>query len=92
MKSYRVAHILVTAKHEAEDILRKLTAKPEDFESMARKHSNCSSAPNGGDLGDIKIGKADPDFEEASISLKIGEISKQPVRTRFGYHLIKRLG
>ncbi|MBY0555033.1 peptidyl-prolyl cis-trans isomerase [bacterium] len=91
MKSYRVAHILVSAKHEAEDILRKLIAKPEEFESMARKYSSCSSAPDGGDLGEVKIGKADPDFEDAALALKAGEISKQPVRTRFGYHLIKRL-
>lgn len=91
MKSYRAAHILVSAKHEAEDILRKLNAKPEEFEALARKYSSCSSAPNGGDLGEVKTGKADPDFEEAALKLKMGEISKQPVRTRFGYHLIKRL-
>lgn len=91
MKSYRAAHILVNAKHEAEDILRKLKDRPEDFEALARKYSSCSSATNGGDLGEVKLGKADAEFEEAVLDLKTGEISQQAVRTRFGYHLIKRL-
>ncbi|MEQ1723875.1 MAG: peptidylprolyl isomerase [Pseudobdellovibrio sp.] len=92
MKSYKASHILVTAKHEAEDILRKLGATPNEFESFARKYSICSSASNGGDLGEIKIGKADIDFEESVLNLKINEISKIPVRTKFGYHIIKRNG
>ena len=91
MKSFRSAHILVSAKHEAEDILRKLKANPKDFEALARKYSNCSSGSNGGDLGEIKLGKADPDFEEAALALKPHETTQQPVRTRFGYHIIKRL-
>jgi peptidyl-prolyl cis-trans isomerase C len=91
MKSYRTAHILVNAKYEAEDLLRKLNTG-SDFAEMAKKHSTCTSAVNGGDLGEIKTGKADSDFEEASLNLKIGEVTKVPVRTRFGYHLIKRLG
>lgn len=91
IKSYRAAHILVQAKYEAEDILLKLK-NGISFEDLARKYSSCPSSPQGGDLGELKIGRADSDFEEAALALKINEITKSPVRTRFGYHLIKRLG
>ena len=87
---FHVAHILVSARHEAEDILRNLK-DGKSFEELARRHSTCSSAANGGDLGDISAGKADPDFEEAALDLKVGDISRAPVRTRFGFHLIKRI-
>lgn len=90
MKTYKAAHILVSAKHEAEDMLLKLN-KGIAFSELARKFSNCSSAPNGGDLGEIKIGKAHEDFEEAVLKLKAGETTKTPVRTSFGYHIIKRI-
>lgn len=87
---YKAAHILVKAQFEAEDILRKLK-QGSSFEDLARKFSTCTSASNGGDLGAIKIGKAAEEFEEAALKLKPGEISQKPVRTSFGYHLIKRL-
>ena len=90
VKSYRAAHILVSAKFEAEDILRKLNEGAE-FAILAKKFSSCSSAANGGDLGEIKITKADPEFEEAVLALKPNEIGKSAVRTKFGYHIIKRL-
>lgn len=89
MKSYKVAHILVTARHEAEDLLRKLNGGAT-FEDLARKFSQCSSASAGGDLGEIRMGKADSDFEDAALKLKPGQVSKAPVRSRFGYHIIKR--
>ncbi len=87
---YKVSHILVKNKYEAEDIIRKLKSGAS-FEEMAKKYSSCSSASNGGLLGEIKIGKADEDFEAAALNLKINEISKAAIRTKFGYHLIKRL-
>lgn len=91
IKSYRAAHILVRAKYEAEDLLLKLKSGSK-FEDLAKRFSSCTSAANGGDLGEIKIGLADMEFEESTLNLKINEITKSPVRTRFGYHLIKRLG
>lgn len=87
---YKVSHILVKNKYEADDIIRKLKSGAS-FEEMAKKYSSCSSAPNGGLLGELKIGKADEDFEAAALNLKINEISKVAIRTKFGYHLIKRL-
>lgn len=91
VKIYRAAHILLKAKYEAEDLLIKLR-EGSDFEALARRYSTCTSAAKGGDLGEFKIDQADMEFEEAALELKIGEITKAPVRTRFGYHLIKRIG
>lgn len=85
-----VSHILVRHQYESEDILRSL-ADGKDFADLARKHSICPSAPEGGALGTFSRGRMDEDFEEAAFALKPGEISKSPIRTRFGYHLIKRI-
>ncbi len=87
---YHVAHILVAHKYTADDILRKIK-EGKDFAELAKTNSSCPSSGRGGDLGPLAEGKADPDFEEAALKLKVGEISPTPVRTKFGYHLIKRL-
>lgn len=89
-KTYRAAHILVSSKYQAEDILKKLRMGSE-FSELARKFSTCASAVRGGDLGELKIGKAHEDFEEAALKLKPGETTDTPVRTSFGYHIIMRL-
>lgn len=101
MSKIHSAHILVQHQYEAEDILKKLQASKskkttdsnsEDlFGSLARKHSICSSAANSGDLGEIDSRRLDPDFVEACEALKAGQISEKPVRTKFGYHIIKRI-
>ncbi|MCM2353283.1 MAG: peptidyl-prolyl cis-trans isomerase [Pseudobdellovibrio sp.] len=87
--SLNARHILVPDRIAAEDVLRHLkSGKP--FEELARKYSQCSSAPQGGDLGNL-FGKknVDSDFLEALELLKVGQISGV-VRTRFGYHIIQR--
>jgi peptidyl-prolyl cis-trans isomerase C len=84
-----LSHILVAQKYEAEDIQRKLT-QGEDFESLARKFSTCPSAREGGRLGNIELRRLDEAFVEAALQLKPSQISPV-VRTRFGFHLIKRL-
>lgn len=88
MKYPRASHILVKHEYEALDIQRAL-ADGKKFEDLATKFSTCPSAPTGGDLGYLKPGKTVEEFEEALLELKVGEVSK-PIRTRFGYHLIKR--
>lgn len=85
----RIKHILVHNKYEAEDLLRFIH-EGKSFEELATKYSTCPSAPQGGDLGEVQSRRLDPDFLEAAEILKSGQISKVPVRTRFGYHLIKR--
>lgn len=84
----RAHHILVKHLYEAEDLVRKLQ-DGSDFETLARKFSNCPSAKAGGDLGEFAQGRMVPEFEEAVLALKPGETSG-PVRTPFGYHLIRR--
>ncbi len=90
IKSYHVQHILVQHQYEAEDLLKKLQAG-SSFEELAKRFSLCPSATVGGDLGLIAIGKADPDFEEEALRMKPKQISSKPLRTRFGYHLIKKI-
>lgn len=88
-QSLNARHILVPDRITAEDVLRHLK-NGKIFEDLARKYSQCSSAPQGGDLGNLK-GKnnVDSDFIEALEILKPGQVS-EIVRTRFGYHLIQR--
>lgn len=86
----RAKHILVKHEYEARDLSAKLK-EGASFEELARKFSLCSSAPLGGDLGDLtkKLDRLDENFREALEKTKAGEISG-PVRSSFGYHLIQR--
>ena len=83
----KASHILVDTKEEALSIKQKLD-KGEDFSTLAQKYSKCPSGQDGGDLGYFARGTMVKDFETAAFNLKPGEIS-QPVRTQFGWHLIK---
>ena len=73
-------------KARAEKVLEK-ARKGEDFAALAKEFSEGPSKSQGGDLGYFKAGQMEPPFEQAAFSLKKGEIS-DPVRTRFGYHII----
>lgn len=76
------------------DILAKL-AKGEKFEELAKQHSDCPSGKEGGKLGDynpdqkMPQGQMVPEFTEAFNGLKPGETTTAPVKTQFGYHIIK---
>ena len=82
------SHILVEHAFEAEDLLRKLS-EGSDFGELARKFSKCPSGKQGGDLGVIESQRLDQDFVEGYEALCAGQISGT-IRTRFGYHLIRR--
>jgi parvulin-like peptidyl-prolyl isomerase len=84
----KASHILVKQLFEAHDLVRALN-EGKSFESLARHYSQCSSAELGGWLGDLSKAKVDPDFLKALTNLKPLEIST-PIRTKFGYHLIRR--
>ncbi|SFW25534.1 peptidyl-prolyl cis-trans isomerase D [Pseudomonas sp. NFACC09-4] len=96
----RAAHILIEvndkvteaqAKARIEDIQARL-AKGESFEALAKEFSqDPGSANNGGDLGYAGPGVYDPEFEKALYALNKDQVSA-PVRTDFGFHLIKLLG
>ncbi|MEW6676048.1 MAG: peptidylprolyl isomerase [Nitrospirota bacterium] len=84
----RASHILVKTEEEAKKILGRLK-KGENFAKIAKKISiDSGSAKNGGDLGFFSAGQMVPEFEAAAVKLKPGEIS-EPVKTQFGYHIIK---
>ncbi|WP_372821159.1 SurA N-terminal domain-containing protein [Pseudomonas parafulva] len=96
----RAAHILVEvndktddaqAKARIEEIQQRLS-KGEDFAKLAKEFSqDPGSAANGGDLGFAGPGVYDPAFEDALYKLNKDQVSA-PVRTEYGYHLIKLLG
>jgi peptidyl-prolyl cis-trans isomerase C len=85
----KAQHILVDHEYEAKDILRKLEQK-ESFEKLASDFSNCPSGQNDGNLGEFPKGRMVASFEKALLKLKEGEVSS-PVKTQFGWHIIKRL-
>ncbi|MCX8092903.1 MAG: peptidylprolyl isomerase, partial [Candidatus Goldbacteria bacterium] len=79
------------AKKLAEEIYKRAKSG-EDFSALAKKYSrDTSTKDKGGDLGWFKKGEMVPEFEKASFALKNGEISG-PVKTQFGYHIIKCTG
>ncbi|MCF7886446.1 MAG: peptidyl-prolyl cis-trans isomerase [Candidatus Marinimicrobia bacterium] len=75
------------ARAEIEDIKSELE-NGADFAALAKEHSDGPSGKKGGDLGGFTHGEMVPPFENAAFALEPGEVS-DPVKTRFGYHLIK---
>jgi len=86
----RASHILVKKLGQAQAIYDKLQLG-EDFKKIAMENSDCPSKKKGGDLGEFARGKMVDEFWNGCMALNIGEISK-PVKTQFGYHIIKRTG
>jgi peptidyl-prolyl cis-trans isomerase SurA len=74
------------------DSLIKRLDKGEAFSDLAKQYSDDYSAKDGGDIGYTKRGTLDPDYERAAFALETGDYSKAPVRSRFGYHVIKVTG
>ena len=74
----------------ANEIAAKLKANPELFESLAVTESDGPSGPMGGNLKSFKKGKMAPPFENALKKLEIGQITAEPVKTQFGFHIIRR--
>lgn len=86
-EAVRASHILVDEFEKAKEIQDEIH-QGLSFEEAAQKYSTCPSRQVGGDLGEFERGKMVPEFEEAAFNLKEGELS-EPVKTQFGYHLIK---
>jgi peptidyl-prolyl cis-trans isomerase C len=78
-----------TARERAEALLAVLAWEPERFSELAAACSACPSAPYGGNLGQITTGDTTPEFEQALLSLKPGEMTAAPVETRYGFHIIR---
>lgn len=81
-------HILVDTEEKANEILAQIKAGEVTFEDAARAHSTCPSKDQGGDLGTFGRGQMVPEFEAATFAMEVGDIS-DPVKTQFGYHIIK---
>lgn len=88
-ETVNASHILVDTEEAALEIYAKIAAGDISFEDAAREHSSCPSKANGGSLGDFTKGQMVPEFDTAVFSMEVGEITKAPVKTQFGYHLIK---
>lgn len=86
----RASHILVPTETQAQEIKDELDAGG-NFAALAMKFSKCPSKEVGGDLGKFGRGEMAQPFEEAVYAMKKGEI-RGPVKTQFGYHVIKRTG
>jgi peptidyl-prolyl cis-trans isomerase C len=86
---YRASHILVETEDEAKQLIAQLKAGG-DFAELAKKSSKDEgSGANGGDLDFAKPDAYVPEFGKAMAALKKGEMTMEPVKTQFGYHIIK---
>ena len=81
-------HILTKSEDEAKEVIKQLKGGA-DFAELAKKLSSGPSAAQGGDLGFIKRGDVVAEFAEAAFALKPGQITETPVKTQFGWHVIK---
>ena len=86
----RASHILVKTEEEANKIMKRL-ADGEEFDKVARRFSSCPSGKNGGDLGWFGKGQMVPEFEKVAFENDAGKVVG-PVKTQFGYHVIKVTG
>ncbi|RUO39874.1 peptidylprolyl isomerase [Aliidiomarina taiwanensis] len=89
MSRAHALHILVKTKEEAEAIKKELDAGKR-FADLARQHSTCPSGKNGGDLGEFRQGDMVAPFDKVVFSKPTLEVHG-PVKTQFGWHLIKTL-
>ena len=79
------------AYQKAKEIITKLN-NGEDFATLAKEHSKDGSASNGGALEPFNRGEIVDEFFEGALKLNIGEYSKEPVKSEFGYHIILKRG
>jgi len=97
---FEAAHILISADPEdkpayaaateqATAIIAALQSKPGDFAQVAREHSACPSAAQGGSLGQVSAGQTVPEFETFLFNLENGQLCPVPVKTRYGVHVLQ---
>ena len=88
-KEYHVEHILVDKEADAKAIIAQLKSGA-NFEELAKaKSKDPGSAKNGGDLGWVSDKALVPEFSKAMVQLKNGQTTDKPVKSQFGYHIIK---
>ena len=88
-KEYKARHILVEKEDQAKAIIANLK-KGQKFEDIAKKQSkDTGSAPNGGDLDWATPNSYVPEFAQALLKLNKGQMSQEPVKSSFGWHVIR---
>jgi peptidyl-prolyl cis-trans isomerase C len=97
---FEPAHILLAASpsdtvaydeavRRAETIIATVRAHPDKFAAIAREQSDCSSAKDGGGLGQVTRGQTAPEFETFLFALEEGQICPVPVKSRYGVHVLR---
>ena len=97
---YEASHILIAARRDQpepfaaardriEALIAMLANEPGRLAELAAAHSDCPSAYAGGNLGQLTRGDTTPEFEHALVRLAPGEMTKAPVETRYGFHIIR---
>ncbi|PSH00278.1 MAG: hypothetical protein BRC28_00140 [Nanohaloarchaea archaeon SW_4_43_9] len=89
MTEVRASHILVDNEEHANQIKLELERSDKNFAQLAKEKSEGPSGDNGGDLGFFSRGDMVKPFEKKVFEMDIGEVS-DPVKTEFGWHLIKK--
>jgi peptidyl-prolyl cis-trans isomerase C len=87
-QEYHARHILVATEAEATQIIAKLKGGAK-FEDLAKQSKDPGSGANGGDLGWASPENFVPEFSKAMTSLKKGEVTQTPVKSQYGYHVIR---
>jgi peptidyl-prolyl cis-trans isomerase C len=86
---YRVRHILVEKEEDAKRLISEIKGGAS-FEELAKKNSkDPGSAENGGDLDFAKPEAYVPEFSKAMVALKKGEMTQEPVKSQFGFHILR---
>ncbi|HEY1129225.1 MAG TPA: peptidylprolyl isomerase [Roseateles sp.] len=86
---YRARHILVEKEEDAKALIAQIKAGG-NFEELAKKNSkDTGSAANGGDLDFANPNNFVPEFSKAMVALEKGQMTEEPVKSQFGYHIIK---
>lgn len=88
VKEVKASHILVKEEAKAAEIIEKLN-EGGDFAALAKENSIDGTAKNGGDLGYFVKQDVVPAFGDAAFKLDVGKFSEKPVKSDFGYHIIK---
>ena len=88
LSEYKARHILVKTEEEAKTVIAELDSGSK-FDELAKKKSTGPSAKDGGDLGWFNPGQMVPAFSQAVSQMKKGDYTKTPVKTQFGWHVIK---
>ena len=86
-EQYKLRHILVTTKEEADSVIAQLR-EGSDFAALAKARADGPTGPNGGELGWLTADSMPPSFADAVRALKVGSFSPEPVQTDAGFHVI----